>query len=209
LREFAFSGRIDRGVKGYGGQGETVWWLRGDQYFGTIFWYQINVRINIGFFCPFFRSREVKLSVSTGGFFIDGTVLEGYRDKANTILLSETQRKQLQHEFKIYMEKYFKQKLGKGVDYTKIVIWDDMLVIRGEGFLTMPEKYINETPSGREVVRAARMQVVKQHALDNIPYFEGRLKAKAIHQAYELEPEKDFWMHVVVFDRILTSAGNA
>ncbi|HEX3012023.1 MAG TPA: DUF2294 domain-containing protein [Syntrophomonadaceae bacterium] len=118
--------------------------------------------------------------------------------------LNDQQRRQLQHEFKIYMEQYFKDKLGKGVDYTKIVIWDDMLIIRGEGFLTTPEKYINETPSGREVVRAARMQVVRQHAIDNLPYFESKLGAKAIHQAYELEPENDFWMHVVVFDRILT-----
>lgn len=118
--------------------------------------------------------------------------------------LNDQQRRQLQHEFKLYMEQYFKEKLGKGVDYTKIVIWEDMLIIRGEGFLTMPEKYINETPSGREVVRAARMQVVKQHAIDNIPYFEQKLDATAIHQAYELEPENDFWMHVVVFNRILT-----
>ncbi|MEN6460983.1 MAG: DUF2294 domain-containing protein [Syntrophomonas sp.] len=118
--------------------------------------------------------------------------------------LNEQQRRQLQHEFKLYMEQYFKDKLGKGVDYTKIVIWDDMLIIRGEGFLTTPEKYINETPSGREVVRAARMQVVKQHAIDNVGYFERRLDAKAIHHAYELEPENDFWMHVIVFDHVLT-----
>jgi len=119
--------------------------------------------------------------------------------------LNEQQRRQMQHEFKIYMEKYFKDKLGKGVDFTKIVIWDDMLIIRGEGFLTSPEKFINQTPSGREVIRAARMQVVKQHIIDNMKYFEERLQAKAIHQAYDLEPEKDFWMHVIVFDRVLTA----
>ncbi len=118
--------------------------------------------------------------------------------------LSEQQRRQLQHEFKIYMEQYFKEKLGKGVDYTKIVIWEDMMIIRGEGFLTMPEIYITQTPSGKEVVRAARMQVVMQHAIDNVHYFEARLGAKAIHHAYELEPEGDFWMHVIVFDRVLT-----
>lgn len=118
--------------------------------------------------------------------------------------LSEQQRRQFQHEFKIYMEQYFKEKLGKGVDYTKIVIWDDMLIIRGEGFLTTPEKYIVATPSGKEVVRAARMQVVKQHAIDNVPYFESKLNAKAIHHAFEMEPESDFWMHVIVFDRVLT-----
>ncbi len=118
--------------------------------------------------------------------------------------LSEQQRRQLQHEFKIYMEQYFKEKLGKGVDYTKIVIWEDMMIIRGEGFLTMPEIYITQTPSGKEVVRAARMQVVMQHAVDNVHYFEARLGAKATHHAYELEPEGDFWMHVIVFDRVLT-----
>lgn len=117
---------------------------------------------------------------------------------------NDQERRQLQHELKIYMEKYFKKKLGKGVDKTKIVIWDDMLVVRGEGFLTEPEKYIIETPSGKEVVRAARMQVVKQHAIDNVGYFEMTLGATAIHHAYEIEPENDFWMHVIIFDRILT-----
>jgi len=84
--------------------------------------------------------------------------------------LNEHQRKQLQHEFKIYMEQYFKAKLGKGVDHTKVVIWDDMLVIRGERFLTDPERYIVKTEAGKEVVRAARMQVAKQHSIDNVPY---------------------------------------
>lgn len=118
--------------------------------------------------------------------------------------LDERQRRQLQHEFKIYMEQYFKLKLGKSVDYTKIIIWDDMLIIRGERFLTEPEIYIVETTAGKEVVRAARMQVARQHAVDNVPYFEKKLGAQAIHQTYDVEPEKDFWIHVIVFDRILT-----
>lgn len=118
--------------------------------------------------------------------------------------LNDRERKGLQHEFKIYMEQYFKEKLGKGVDHTKVVLWEDMLIIRGKGFLTEPEKFIIQTPSGQEVVRAARMHVARQHAVDNMAYFEERLQAKAIHQAFELEPESDFWMHVVVFDRVLT-----
>lgn len=118
--------------------------------------------------------------------------------------LDERQRKQLQHEFKVYMEQYFKQKLGKGVDYTKIIIWDDMLVIRGERFLTDPELYIVKTSAGKEVVRAARMQVALQHSTDNVPYFEEKLQARVIHQTYDIEPETDFWVHLVVFDRVLT-----
>ena len=110
----------------------------------------------------------------------------------------------MQHEFKIYMEKYFKQKLGKGVDRTKITIWEDVLIIRGEGFLTEPEKFIVETESGKDVVNVARMQVARQHSLDNMAYFEERLNARAVHQVYSIIAEDDFWMHVVVFDRILT-----
>lgn len=124
-------------------------------------------------------------------------------EQVSNLKLDEQKRKQLQHEFKVYMQKYFKQKLGKGVDYTKITICEDMLVIRGEGFLTEPEKFIAETPAGVDVVRKARTQVVKQHWIDNKKYFEERLQAKAIHQAYELEPENDFWMHIIIFDRIL------
>jgi uncharacterized protein YbcI len=118
--------------------------------------------------------------------------------------LDERQRKQMQHELKVYMEQYFKRKLGKGVDYTKIVIWEDMLIVRGERFLTEPELYIVQTPAGKEVVRAARMEVARQHSIDNVPYFEEKLHAKAIHQTYDIEPESDFWMHIVIFDRALT-----
>jgi len=104
--------------------------------------------------------------------------------------LNERQRKQMQHELKIYMEKYFKQKLGKSVDYTKITIWDDMLIIQGERFLTEPEKYIVTTTAGQDVVNNARMHVARQHAIDNVPYFETLLGAKVIHQNYMVEAEK-------------------
>jgi uncharacterized protein YbcI len=125
-------------------------------------------------------------------------------DVTDGIKLDDIQRRKLQHEFKLYMEQYFKRKLGKGVDHTKIVIWEDMLILRGEGFLTEPEKYIVATAEGELVVRAARLQVARQHSLDNVPYFEERLQAKVIHQTYDIEPENDFWMHVMVFNRILT-----
>jgi uncharacterized protein YbcI len=129
-------------------------------------------------------------------------VYNGNFDTAGQI--NEKQRKQMQHELKIYMEKYFKQKLSKGVDHTKVIIWDDMLIIRGEGFLTEPEKYIVETTAGKDVVNTARMQIAKQHSIDNMPYFETLLGAKAIHQTYMVEAENDFWMHAIVFDRVLT-----
>lgn len=70
------------------------------------------------------------------------------------------------------MEKYFKTKLGKGVDHTRVTIWEDLMIIRGQGFLTEPEKYIASSAAGQEVVSSARMHVAKQHSADNTPYFE-------------------------------------
>lgn len=133
---------------------------------------------------------------------IDETVAD--RDETRE-KLGEQQRKKIQHEFKIYMEQYFKRTLGKSVTTTKINIVDDMLIIRGEGFLTEPEKFIVRTPRGKDAIRASRMHVVQQHIIDNLPYFEKKLGAKGIHQTYEVEAENDFWMHVIVFDRILTN----
>ncbi len=118
--------------------------------------------------------------------------------------LDDRTRRQLQHELKLYMEKYFKSKLGKGVDHTRITIWEDVLIIRGQGFLTDPEKYIVSTMAGKDVVNSARMHVAKQHSTDNVPYFEKLFNAKAVHQAYLVEADNDYWMHVVVFDRVLT-----
>lgn len=118
--------------------------------------------------------------------------------------LGERARKRLQHELKEYMEKYFKSKLGKGVDHTKVTIWEDLLIIRGEGFLTEPEKFIVNTPEGREVISSARMCVARQHSRDNVPYFEQLLQAKVVHESFLVDAEKDFWMHVMVFDTMLT-----
>jgi uncharacterized protein YbcI len=118
--------------------------------------------------------------------------------------LNEQQRKRLQHELKIYMEQYFKRTLGKSVDTTRITIVEDMLIIRGEGFLTEPEKFIVIKAQGKDAVRAFRLHVVQQHIIDNIPYFEKLFNAKAVHQTYEVEAHNDFWIHAIIFDRVLT-----
>jgi uncharacterized protein YbcI len=118
--------------------------------------------------------------------------------------LSEKEIKELQHELMIHMRQYFKRILGRGVDYNRVTIHEDMLIIIGEGFLTEPEKFIAQTPGGANTIIASRMKVVRQHIADNNAYFEERLQAKIIHQTYSVEPEKNFWMHVMIFDRALT-----
>lgn len=58
------------------------------------------------------------------------------------------QRRQLQHDIKIHLENYLKELLGKGNGSTKVLIWQDVLIIRGERFLTEPEKFIAKTAKG-------------------------------------------------------------
>jgi uncharacterized protein YbcI len=118
--------------------------------------------------------------------------------------LTDREIKELQHELKIYISKYFKRILGRGVDYNKITIFEDMLIIRGEGYLTEPEKFIAQTPNGAETIRASRTNVVIQHIQDNTSYIEGKVRAKAIHHSFCIEPGNNFWMHCIVFDRHLT-----
>ncbi|MGI6067062.1 MAG: DUF2294 domain-containing protein [Bacillota bacterium] len=126
-------------------------------------------------------------------------------DKKNSPqLFNEQQRKQLQHEIKLYLQRYGKENLGKGADYCKVNICDDLLIIRGEGYLTEPEKYIARTPSGREKIRASRIEVIIAYWQDNKSYFEEKLQAKVVHHIYDLDPGNDFWMHTIMFDRQLT-----
>lgn len=127
-----------------------------------------------------------------------------HHDKVQSVgKFTNKQRKQLQHEIKIHFEKCGKAMLGKGSNFTKVTIWDDLLVFRGEGFLTDPEKYIVSIPAGIDFVNASRMQVVNQFSLDVVPYIEKKLGAKCIHTFADIKSEKDMWLFVMFFDQVL------
>lgn len=117
--------------------------------------------------------------------------------------LSEQEVKQLQHEINIFVQKYCKETVGKGSDQIKSWIVDDMFIIRGEGFLTDAEKFIAQTPAGSEMVRASRYQGLLRFLHEYNAYLEERFSAKVLHNIFDTEPDKDFWMHTVVFDRRL------
>lgn len=117
--------------------------------------------------------------------------------------LTYKQRKQLQHEIKNYATKYFKNLLVKAAEYHKVMIWNDMLIIRAKNLLTEAEKQIIQLPGGNEKVKETRMQVAKQFAVDNSAYLEEKLGAKCIHQMYDVDPKQDFWIHSMVFDKVL------
>jgi uncharacterized protein YbcI len=118
-------------------------------------------------------------------------------------VMTNKQRKQLQHEFKLHMEKYGKLLVGKSSDITKVTIWDDLVILRCEGFLTEPEKIISATPLGSSLINESRRQIAEQFAKDNISYFEEKLGAKCIHRSYEVVSDRDFFIFSMVFDKLL------
>lgn len=126
-----------------------------------------------------------------------------YDDRIFEYKFNNKQRKQFQHEIKIHLEKYLKNLLGKGNDSTKVLLWHDLLIIRGERFLTEPEKFIAQSLKGANFIRSARSQITKNLVDDNIPYFEEKLGAKCIYQTCSIEPDRDFWFHTFVFDQVL------
>lgn len=118
-------------------------------------------------------------------------------------LLDDQQRCRIQHEIKVYIEQYFKNQIGKGFDNLRILISEDMLIIRGHGFLTETEKFIVKTPQGRKVLRAARFEIARQRIHDNNPYFEGLFGAKIIYNTYDIDPEQEILTHLFIFDHKL------
>lgn len=125
------------------------------------------------------------------------------QDKKIYRKLSEQDVKQLQHEINVFVQKYCKETVGKGSDSIKSYIYDDMFIIRGEGFLTDAEKYIAQTPAGSEMVRASRHEGLLRFLHEYNSYLENKFNAKVLHNIFDTEPDKDFWMHTVVFDRKL------
>ena len=116
---------------------------------------------------------------------------------------SEDQIRQYLHEIKIFIQKYSKREVGKGSDEIKTNYCEDMIIFRGHGFLTEPEKYIAQTSSGRKMIRVSRMEALKRFSVYFLNILESKFKAKVIYDFYDIKPEKDFWIRVVVFDRNL------
>ena len=123
---------------------------------------------------------------------------------SNRPLLSGKDLRELQHEIKTHVQQYFKKNLGKGVETTKVIILEDMLIIRVGWFLTDSEKFILTTPEGESAVKVSRMVIAKQSVKDNLPYFEEKLKAKSFYQNYDIDPATDFGYCILIFDQTLT-----
>jgi uncharacterized protein YbcI len=113
------------------------------------------------------------------------------------------QRKSLQHECTLHLEKYFKGIIGKGSNYTSVIIWNNMVILRGEGFLTDPEKFVAIDEEGSNLVKETRMQIAKKLSKDTVPYFEEKLGANCIWQSFDVDAKNDFWVHIMFFDQLL------
>lgn len=119
-------------------------------------------------------------------------------------LFNEQQIRQLQHEIKTHIQQFSKTNVGKGSDYIKCSIYDDMLILRGSGFLSEMELYISQTPKGCEKIIASRIEVIERSHQEFKEYLEEKFGAKEIHRAYSIEPSTNFWIDIHLFDRKFT-----
>lgn len=129
---------------------------------------------------------------------VDSSGLNKNKKKAK---FNEQEIKQLQHEITIYTQQWSKEKVGKGSNIIKVLIFQDMLIYRGEGILSDTEKYISQV--NPDIIREARARVLAEYWPELMEYLEEILKAQIIHHIFDIEAEKDFWMHVIVFDQYL------
>lgn len=129
---------------------------------------------------------------------VDSSGLNKIKKKAK---FNEQEIKQLQHEITIYTQQWSKEKVGKGSNIIKVLIFQDMLIYRGEGILSDTEKYISQV--NPDIIREARHRVLAEYWPELVEYLEKILKAQIIHHIFDIEAQKDFWMHVIVFDQYL------
>lgn len=128
-----------------------------------------------------------------------GNILSGETSQR----LNEQQIKQLQHEIKTYVQKFSKDNVGKGSDYIKCTIYDDLLIIRGSGFLSELENYLAQTPSGCEKIKASREEIIERSAQEFKMYLEEKFGVNEIHRVFNVEPGNNYWIDIHVFDKRL------
>lgn len=127
-------------------------------------------------------------------------------DNANKLLLaSDKDRKEIQHKLKIFAEKYFKEHIEKSIDEVHVLICEDIIIGRGKGFLTGPEKSIvKNTKDGAQKVNETRLLLADDFSdsVKNIVY--ELIGVPVINNYIEVDSINDFTMVVVILDRKVT-----
>ena len=108
----------------------------------------------------------------------------------------------LEAEFCNLVKAYRKRHMGKGPARITATFCKNWAICEMEGNLSPVEKFIASASDGKQMLREARTQMVKDMYRSNPPVeLEELLGAKFVELFVDIDIDKDFGMSIFVFDR--------
>ncbi|MBN8202886.1 MULTISPECIES: DUF2294 domain-containing protein [Bacillaceae] len=105
-------------------------------------------------------------------------------------------------EFSNLVRSFRKKHMGKGPSKVRTTFCKHWAICEMEGNLSPVEKFIASADEGKQMLRAARTEMVKEMYKKNRPAeMEEFLQAKLIDLFVDIDIERDFGMSVFVFDQ--------
>ncbi|MBO8172101.1 MAG: DUF2294 domain-containing protein [Bacillaceae bacterium] len=105
-------------------------------------------------------------------------------------------------EFSNLVRSFRKRHMGKGPREIKTTFCKNWAICEMEGNLSPVEKFIATADEGKQMLRAARTEMVKEIYRKNRPVeMEEFLGANFVELFVDIDIDKDFGMSIFVFDR--------
>ncbi|PLR80770.1 hypothetical protein CVD25_08265 [Bacillus canaveralius] len=105
-------------------------------------------------------------------------------------------------EFSNLVRSFRKKHMGKGPGKVTTKFCKNWAICEMEGNLSPVEKFIASADEGKQMLRAARTEMVKQMYKKNTPVeMEEFLQSKLIDLFVDIDIDRDFGMSVFVFDQ--------
>ncbi|MGO4889060.1 DUF2294 domain-containing protein [Anaerobacillus sp. MEB173] len=104
-------------------------------------------------------------------------------------------------EFSNLVRSFRKKHMGKGPSRVSTTFCKNWAICEMEGNLSPIEKFIATADEGKQMLRAARTEMVKDMYRKNPPTeMEEFLQCKFLHLFVDIDIERDFGMSIFVFD---------
>ncbi|MCM3712929.1 DUF2294 domain-containing protein [Halalkalibacter oceani] len=104
-------------------------------------------------------------------------------------------------EFSNLVRSFRKKHMGKGPSQINTTFCKNWAICEMQGNLSPVEKFIATADEGKQMLRAARTEMVKEMYRKNRPVeMEEFLQAKFVDLFVDIDIERDFGMSIFVFD---------
>ncbi|MDC3413840.1 DUF2294 domain-containing protein [Aquibacillus sp. 3ASR75-11] len=104
-------------------------------------------------------------------------------------------------EFSNLVRSFRKKHMGKGPSKITTTFCKNWAICEMEGNLSPVEKFISNSEDGKQVLRAARTEMVKEMYRKNPPIeMEAFLECKYVDLFVDIDIDRDFGMSIFIFD---------